>query len=101
MKILDKSFDFSYILGLVGGRTTLNDPFGIQKKMKELEDEGYDFVVFKANGYGFPRFVYALKFGDPYFGSSDAKDDDLAGFKLAAVSDKAAQYIKEQTASSN
>lgn len=98
MKILDKSFDFSHILGLVGASHVSEDPFGIGKKMEELKAEGFDYVVAKSNQYGFPRFVYAMNFGDEYLTSSAAKEDELAGFRLYAISKRAIDHRLAQVA---
>lgn len=81
MKILDKSFDFSHILGGIG----LSDyDFGIGDKLEELMAEGYDQILGTRNTYGFPRFVYALKSEAPedveYLQSSAYKEDMSAGF---------------------
>lgn len=98
MKTLDKSFDFSHILGLVGASVVSDDPFGISKKIEELKSEGFDYVVLKKNAYGFPRFVYAMQFGDPYLTSTAAKEDELAGFQLAAISKRAIDHRLAQLA---
>lgn len=58
MKVLDETYDFSYVL--MGLSSEEWKPL-----IENLKKSGFDRVVGRTNQYGYPKYQYALMPGDP------------------------------------